>query len=47
MAAPATATSNPLAFLATIILAPVAAMLLQMALSRSREFQADALAAPS
>jgi heat shock protein HtpX len=33
---------NPLAFLATIILAPVAAMFLQMALSRSREFQADA-----
>ena len=32
---------NPLAFLATIILAPVAAMLLQMALSRSREYQAD------
>jgi heat shock protein HtpX len=32
---------NPFAFLATIILAPVAAMLLQMALSRSREFQAD------
>ena len=33
---------SPLAFLATIILAPVAAMFLQMALSRSREFQADA-----
>lgn len=33
---------NPIAFLATIILAPVAAMLLQMALSRSREYQADA-----
>ena len=33
---------SPLAFLATIVLAPVAAMFLQMALSRSREFQADA-----
>jgi heat shock protein HtpX len=33
---------NPFVYLATIILAPVAAMLLQMALSRSREFQADA-----
>jgi heat shock protein HtpX len=32
---------NPIAFLATIILAPLAAMLLQMALSRSREFEAD------
>ncbi len=32
---------NPLGELALIILAPIAAMLLQMALSRSREFQAD------
>jgi heat shock protein HtpX len=35
---------NPIAELAMIILAPVAAMLLQMAVSRSREFQADASA---
>jgi heat shock protein HtpX len=33
---------NPFALLATIILAPVAAMLIQMAISRSREFAADA-----
>ena len=32
---------NPLALLATIILAPLAAMLLQMALSRGREYGAD------
>jgi len=32
---------NPLGELAMVILAPVAAMLLQMALSRSREFEAD------
>jgi len=32
---------NPVALLATVILAPVAAMLLQMALSRGREFGAD------
>ena len=32
---------NPLALLATIILAPIAAMLLQMALSRGREYGAD------
>jgi heat shock protein HtpX len=32
---------NPIALLATIILAPLAAMLLQMALSRSREYEAD------
>ncbi len=32
---------NPLALLALSILAPLAAMLLQMALSRSREFEAD------
>ena len=33
---------NPVALLATIILAPIAAMLIQMAVSRSREFGADA-----
>jgi heat shock protein HtpX len=33
---------NAFVYLATIILAPVAAMVLQMALSRSRELQADA-----
>ena len=32
---------NPIGDLALIVLAPVAAMLLQMALSRSREFEAD------
>ncbi|HEV2766102.1 MAG TPA: M48 family metalloprotease [Acidimicrobiales bacterium] len=32
---------NPLALIATALLAPVAAMLLQAALSRSREFEAD------
>jgi len=32
---------NPLALLATIILAPIAALLLQMALSRGREYGAD------
>ncbi len=32
---------NPVALLATIILAPLAAMLLQMALSRGREYGAD------
>jgi len=32
---------NPIALLATIILAPVAAMLIQAAISRSREFEAD------
>ena len=34
--------SNPIALLATIILAPIAAMLIQAAISRSREFGADA-----
>jgi heat shock protein HtpX len=34
--------SNPFALLATMILAPVAAMLIQAAISRSREFDADA-----
>jgi heat shock protein HtpX len=34
--------NNPIALLAMIILAPVAAMLIQMAISRSREFAADA-----
>ena len=34
--------SNPFAMIATIILAPIAAMLVQAAISRSREFVADA-----
>jgi heat shock protein HtpX len=34
--------NNPIALLATIILAPIAALLIQMAISRSREFAADA-----
>ena len=34
--------SNPIALLATIILAPLAALLIQAAISRSREFGADA-----
>jgi heat shock protein HtpX len=33
--------SNPVAMLATVILAPIAAMLIQAAISRSREFGAD------
>jgi heat shock protein HtpX len=33
--------SNPIALILTIILAPIAAMLVQMAISRSREFEAD------
>ena len=37
--------ANPIALLATMILAPVAAMLIQAAISRSREFGADAGAA--
>jgi heat shock protein HtpX len=34
--------SNPIALIATLIFAPLAAMLIQMAISRSREFAADA-----
>jgi heat shock protein HtpX len=34
--------NNPIALIATIILAPIAALLIQMAISRSREFSADA-----
>lgn len=34
--------SNPIALIATIIFAPLAAMLIQAAISRSREFAADA-----
>lgn len=34
--------SNPFALIATIILAPIAAMLIQAMISRSREFDADA-----
>jgi heat shock protein HtpX len=34
--------ANPVALIATIILAPIAAMLIQAAISRSREFDADA-----
>ena len=33
--------SNPIVMLATIILAPIASMLIQMAISRQREFAAD------
>jgi heat shock protein HtpX len=36
---------NPIAALLTIILAPIAAMLIQMAISRSREFGADSTGA--
>ncbi|CAN5825272.1 zinc metalloprotease HtpX [soil metagenome] len=35
-------SSNPMVLLATMILAPIAAMLIQAAISRSREFAADA-----
>ena len=34
--------TNPIALLATIIFAPLAALLIQMAVSRSREYEADA-----
>jgi heat shock protein HtpX len=34
--------TNPVALIATIILAPIAAMLIQAAISRSREYDADA-----
>src|SRR5437773_1028370 len=34
--------ANPIALLATLILAPIAAMLIQTAISRSREYDADA-----
>jgi heat shock protein HtpX len=37
--------SSPIAGLAMLIVAPIAAMLIQMAISRSREFAADAAAA--
>jgi len=36
---------NPLVFLLMIVVAPLAAMLVQMAVSRAREFEADATAA--
>jgi heat shock protein HtpX len=36
---------NPIALIATMILAPVAAMLVQMAISRTREYKADAYGA--
>jgi len=37
--------SNPLVMLLMLILAPIAAMLIQMAISRSREYEADRLGA--
>ena len=40
-AAAATTASNVIELLALVILAPLAAVLLQMALSRSREYEAD------
>ena len=38
---------NPIAALLTLILAPIAAMLIQMAISRSREFGADSTGRPA
>jgi heat shock protein HtpX len=38
-------SSNPLVMIAMVLLAPIAAMLIQMAISRSREFAADATGA--
>jgi heat shock protein HtpX len=37
--------SNPIALIAMAIVAPIAAMLVQMAVSRAREYQADATGA--
>jgi heat shock protein HtpX len=37
--------SNPLASLAMLIVAPIAAMMIQVAISRQREFKADAVGA--
>ncbi|HFB98118.1 MAG TPA: zinc metalloprotease HtpX [Bryobacterales bacterium] len=37
--------SNPIALIAMLILAPIAALLIQMAISRTREYAADATAA--
>ncbi len=37
--------TNPLVFIAMLIVAPIAASLVQMAVSRAREFEADAMAA--
>ncbi|MFQ3611547.1 MAG: M48 family metalloprotease, partial [Fimbriimonadales bacterium] len=36
---------NPLAALALVIVAPIAAMIIQMAISRSREYEADKIGA--
>jgi heat shock protein HtpX len=36
---------NPIALIVTIVVAPIAALLIQMAISRSREFEADAAGA--
>ena len=37
--------TNPIVFIAALIVAPIAAMLVQMAISRAREYEADATAA--